>query len=793
MTTRSTPYPGPRLAGTRYNHLARFRRPSIRRARYTIAALSLLVAGVLPLAQRAQRAAAATCNLSSLNVVAHQDDDLLFLNPDVQADINAGKCVTTVFVTSGDGGGTLASVLSRENGTRVAYATMARVANAWSSVAMNMNGQIEQRWMLSANPNVSLIFLRLPDGGGDGAGFSANGFQSLQKLWDGRIASVSSKDGHSSYSRATLISALGVLLNSFNPNSFRIQNFSRSYGTGDHSDHITAAKFAYASDPLFAGPHTVLAYRGYDISGSAANLVAAEISLKQQAFFAYASYDSVCGSVTACVGTSYESWLSRRYLAYTENVDPSASRNIALHAVATASSEAPLQTAGKAIDGVAAGYPTDSTKEWATIGGRTGSWIDLRWDPAQTVDRVVLFDRPNLSENITSGTITFSDGSIVSVGALANDGSATTVSFDARSATRARFTVTGVSTTTGNVGLAEFQVWSVGAPVVASASPTIPTILPPPSTQNLALSATASASSETPGQTAAKAIDGVATGYPTEYSKEWATLGGKSGSWIELRWTSPQAVDGVSLFDRPNLADNVTSGTLTFSDGSMQNVGALNNDGSSTPVSFAARSVTSVRFTVTGVSAGTTNAGLAEFQVWASVSNPVPATTTTVGTTTTTVGTTTTTVVAPTSSTSPPPSSVNVALSSTASASSEAPLQGAAKAIDGVASGYPADFTREWATIGGQTGSWIELKWSSAQRVDRVVLFDRPNLTDTITSGTLSFSDGSTTSVGALNNDGSASTVRFPARTITSLRFIVNGVGVGTGNVGLAELQVWAG
>jgi hypothetical protein len=48
--------------------------------------------------------AAVTCTQRSLDVVAHEDDDLLFMNPDIQHDIRAGVCVTTVFLTAGDDG-----------------------------------------------------------------------------------------------------------------------------------------------------------------------------------------------------------------------------------------------------------------------------------------------------------------------------------------------------------------------------------------------------------------------------------------------------------------------------------------------------------------------------------------------------------------------------------------------------------------------------------------------------------------------------------------------------------------
>ena len=45
-----------------------------------------------------------------------------------------------------------------------------------------------------------------------------------------------------------------------------------------------------------------------------------------------------------------------------------------------------------------------------------------------------------------------------------------------------------------------------------------------------AAAVTASSQNTSTGQTAAKAIDGSKTGYPGDYTKEWATLGGKTGS-----------------------------------------------------------------------------------------------------------------------------------------------------------------------------------------------------------------------------------------------------------------------
>ena len=126
---------------------------------------------------------------------------------------------------------------------------------------------------------------------------------------------------------------------------------------------------------------------------------------------------------------------------------------------------------------------------------------------------------------------------------------------------------------------------------------------------------TASSQNTSTGQLASKAVDGVADGYPGDYTREWATVGQGAGAWIKLTWSTPYTVDRVVLYDRPNSNDQVLGGTLTFSDGSTVTVGPLTNSGAATEVTFAPRSVTSLTFTVGYVSSSTRNAGLAELQV----------------------------------------------------------------------------------------------------------------------------------------------------------------------------------
>ncbi|MGK5643615.1 DUF7402 domain-containing protein, partial [Streptomyces sp. URMC 126] len=68
-------------------------------------------------------------------------------------------------------------------------------------------------------------------------------------------------------------------------------------------------------------------------------------------------------------------------------------------------------------------------------------------------------DRPNSDDQVTGAVLTFSDGSTVTVGALADDGTATSITFPARTTTSLRITLVTVSGTTRNVGLAEVLVF----------------------------------------------------------------------------------------------------------------------------------------------------------------------------------------------------------------------------------------------------------------------------------------------------------------------------------------------
>jgi putative alpha-1,2-mannosidase len=104
--------------------------------------------------------------------------------------------------------------------------------------------------------------------------------------------------------------------------------------------------------------------------------------------------------------------------------------------------------------------------------------------------------------------------------------------------------------------------------------------------------------------------------------------------------------------------------------------------------------------------------------------------------------------------------------------------------------------TGEW--IGGSPNEWfgwihypqnLELRWETPQRINQVVLYDRPTPDEHLAACVLTFSDGSKVDVYAIPNDGSAKSVVFEPRTVTGLRLdAVDGIGE---HMGLAEIEVY--
>lgn len=137
------------------------------------------------------------------------------------------------------------------------------------------------------------------------------------------------------------------------------------------------------------------------------------------------------------------------------------------------------------------------------------------------------------------------------------------------------------------------------------------------SPDNVALIAKVTAGSVHKDYNAYGAVDGIVGGYPNDIRHEWASNGERDTALIRLSWTTPQTIDRVWLFDRPNKLDQITAGMLLFSDGTTLKTGALPDDAKQgLEVSFEPKTVNWIVFVITGAKQGSPNIGLSEIAVF---------------------------------------------------------------------------------------------------------------------------------------------------------------------------------
>ena len=258
--------------------------------------------------------------------VAHQDDTLLFQSPALLQDIQSGRCVRTVFVTAGDAGRPASYWEGREEGVEAAYAQMAGVNDDWSASQISADGHLIRLETLDGDPDVSVVFMRLPGGSPSGEGYERDGFQSPTKLWKGgsggsapTISSIEAVDGSATYTYQGLIDTLAALMGSFEPRQVATQNYTEKFVGPDHADHVAIAYFARAASALYDGLHRLRAFQDYETSSRPQNVFGELLGAKSFAFYTYGVHDDdACSDEVHCASTEYAKWLLRQYVAASE-------------------------------------------------------------------------------------------------------------------------------------------------------------------------------------------------------------------------------------------------------------------------------------------------------------------------------------------------------------------------------------------------------------------------------------------------------------------------------------------
>ncbi len=252
-----------------------------------------------------------------LSFVAHQDDDLLFMNPDHLHELRGGKCLRTVYLTAGDGGRSSSYWLGREKGAEAAYdAMIGRGPSLWIERYVSVAGK-EYIKLASprGNPSVTLVFVRLPDGNVSGGGFARTHYESLAQLASGITGKMTSVDGQSNYTKNELTNLMVSLMQYYHPDEIDTQTPSNEITAHlDHSDHMATGQFAAAAYTVYAQNIPLVYYTGYPIGQMPENVSGQDLDDKSTVFYAYTAHDSlVCKNAANCAGTPYALWLPREY------------------------------------------------------------------------------------------------------------------------------------------------------------------------------------------------------------------------------------------------------------------------------------------------------------------------------------------------------------------------------------------------------------------------------------------------------------------------------------------------
>lgn len=190
---------------------------------------------------------------------AHEDDWQLFEAPSAYHDYQSGERLLFIYVTAGDAGSGTSYWQAREQAADASVRELAgpglNTTSGSVNVCYNAGSQVcHSLWQWTYGTTVS-IFMRLPDGGNMGGGFSTSGFESLSKLRDGNITNISAVDASTTYyGWSDLYQTLAAVVNAYAPNdsttTIHAPEFDRNRQTSqgsicpgclDHADHLAVA------------------------------------------------------------------------------------------------------------------------------------------------------------------------------------------------------------------------------------------------------------------------------------------------------------------------------------------------------------------------------------------------------------------------------------------------------------------------------------------------------------------------------------------------------------------------
>lgn len=264
-----------------------------------------------------------------LQIVAHPDDDLLFMNPDASNALARGTCVRTIYLTSGDNGGNVGYAADRETGLQAAYDVMTGHTTGWSLHSSQLTDSIAVKTAtMNDSDLVELYFIRLPDGGVHAEGYAKTSHATIERISADHQKLVSTIDGTATYTYPQLLVVLEKFIAAYQPIEIHSLGDAADKRSGDHPDHIAAGQLANAALTGYRQNYRdttampLKLYEGYPVAQEAVNLMPDEQQRKGAAFFAYAQADhNSCKDMAGCdkVGSNYGRYIERQYSVTTRH------------------------------------------------------------------------------------------------------------------------------------------------------------------------------------------------------------------------------------------------------------------------------------------------------------------------------------------------------------------------------------------------------------------------------------------------------------------------------------------
>lgn len=247
-----------------------------------------------------------------------------------------------------------------------------------------------------------------------------------------------------------------------------------------------------------------------------------------------------------------------------------------------------------------------------------------------------------------------------------------------------------------------------------------------------------------------------------EPGQEWRSSGETVGAWIELSWARPQTVQRVTLTRNAVDEPGITEGYLSFGDGSFQQA-RLSTSSTTTVVTTTPRPAASLRFTATSVSPGASDVALEKIGV--------------------DFGETVGGAVAGGSADG---NEAPAAMVQTDQAGSDP-----RSLVDGSGSAGLTGTGEPWTVPEPRPGMSFEMRWDRPRDLSSVELMGGVPGGSTVAEATVTFDDGSSMPVGAVEADPRhPTTVSFMPRTTTSIRVTVNDLS-GSGALSLGEVRTY--